>query len=351
MSGANYPAYITGSDGDVLDRAFERIVKALNEDAAAFLFGAGMSATSNLPTGTLALKSLLRLFFPGTGRNPPEDNRLEELVSEFPFEVAVQAIQENLGGTRDDLTNQLKAFFLDPAFLPSPAHSDFLSACYWRGRQRLDLVFTTNFDTLLEQVVGSDRAVTITEQNAKEIRNVRADGRLPILHLHGILTEKYQITETDVSGDEFRTLTSEFRTALAYNDAFVFVGYSMNDPDFRGVYLNYRREFIDRKRTEKKTYVVSPAKDRYSYAFGKEVWKARGADWIPMDATGFFAQLKYLLESRFDREAKDNVKRKYAVADEKALEDLIGRVAAALKVGPSEALEFLNETKTRGGGN
>src|SRR6185436_14140643 len=124
----------------------------------------------------------------------------------------------------------------------------------------------------------------------------------------------------------------------------------MTDPDFRNVYLNYRQEFIDRRTTEKKTYVVSPAQDRYSYRFGKEVWKARGADWIPLDAGTFFERLKHLLESRFDKDAKDNVKRKYDVADEQALEDLIGRVAEALRIGPTDALEFLNETRPRAGG-
>src|ERR1051326_8292248 len=167
---AVYPKFIGETDADTLDRAFERIIKALNNDSAAFLFGAGMSVSSGVPTGVQVLSSLLKLYFPDTGSDPPTSERLSLLANEFPFEVAVEAIQNNLGRTRDDLTDELKKLLLNPTLKPSQAHKDFLAVCYWGGQQRLDQIFTTNFDKLIEEVIGSSRAVPITERNAKEIR-------------------------------------------------------------------------------------------------------------------------------------------------------------------------------------
>ncbi|HKR58259.1 MAG TPA: SIR2 family protein [Pyrinomonadaceae bacterium] len=343
-----YPSYVT--DPDALDLAFQDIIKALNDDSAGFLFGAGMSAASGVPTGNQLLQSLLRLRFPDTGVDPPDDDILRRLVQEFPFEVSVEAIANRLGRYREQLTEELKRILLEPNFKPSTAHEDFAAVCFWGGRPRLDRVFTTNFDLLLEAVLGESRAVPITESNAKEISKVVGKSKIPILHLHGVLDGIYQITETELYNDDYKALNSEFRTALGYKNAFVLVGYSMNDPDFRNIYLSYRREIIARRVGDKKTYVVSPARDGYSYRLGSDVWKVRGADWIPLDAATFFARLKYLLEHRFDKETRDSVKSKFNLGDEKALEDLIARVADALRVDPADALEFLKESRTKGGG-
>jgi hypothetical protein len=107
---------------------------------------------------------------------------------------------------------------------------------------------------------------------------------------------------------------------------------------------------ISRRQVERKTYVVAPARDKYSYRFGKEVWRARGADWIPLDGGAFFARLKHLLEVHFDKDTRANVKKKYNIADDQALEEMVNRVADALKIEPLDALEFLNEARTRVGG-
>jgi hypothetical protein len=351
MSGViAYPDYLGDSDADVIDRAFERIVKALNSRDARFLIGAGMSATSNVPTGSGLLEQLLRIYFPESGARAPSGERLASLALEFPFEVVMEAIQNNLGVSRQDMTEHLKSILLDPKYVPSQAHHDFLSICFWGGSSRVDQVFTTNYDLLIEQAMGQDRAVTITEKNARQLRKAQSDGLIPILHLHGLLDEEFQLTETDVYRDNFSSLSSEFRTALGYSDAFVFIGYSMNDPDFRSVYMNYRREIVTRRQVDKKTYVVSPAKDGHSYRLGKEVWKARGADWIPLDASSFLARLKQLLEYHADRDARARVKEKFELEDEEALNELIERTAGALRVDSSEALQFLSDTRKRGGG-
>jgi hypothetical protein len=344
-----YPAYIT--DSDTLDLAFQDIISAIHDESVGFLFGAGMSAESKVPTGGELLSSLLRLRFPDTGFNPPSDDVLDELAYRFPFEAAVEAIEHRFGRRREQLTETLTNLIIKPQYQPSPAHDDFRAVCLWGGQQRVDRIFTTNFDLLLETVLGDSRAEAITEQSAKQIQTIIKEGRIPILHLHGLLDKGYLITETELASNDYKALNFEFRTALGYKNAFVFVGYSMNDPDFRSIYLSYREDIINRKSGEKRTYVVSPAKDEYDYRWGKDVWDIRGADWIPLDATTFFARLKYLLETRFDKDARNSVKDKFNLSDDQALQDLIARVADALRAEPVDALEFLfKATKRPGGG-
>src|SRR5882672_8581880 len=141
-----YPSFINSVGADPIDQALERIAKALNDDSATFLFGAGMSVDSGVPAGSKLLSKLLRLFFPTSGTNSPSDERLKELSREFPFEAIVEAIEKSRGTGRDDLTEDLKKLLLDSKHKPSQAHEDFLSVCFWGGRRRLDYVFTTNFD-------------------------------------------------------------------------------------------------------------------------------------------------------------------------------------------------------------
>lgn len=345
-----YPDYV--SQDFELDQAFKHIVDALISRGAQFLFGAGMSQSSKVPNGGEALELLLKDYFPPGGNVTPSVERLSELVWEFPFEAALQAIERTPYMGREGLTKKLKEVFLNDSFRPSQAHHDFLSICWGEGgRPRLWNILTTNFDNLLEQVIGEDRAVRITEKNAKDIKEAQQKGKIPVVHIHGVLDEEYQATELDVFSQDYRILYHEFEAALHYSDAFVFVGYSMNDPDFRSIYLRYRERIQGRKRfPEKKTYVVSPPKDEFSYALGKPLWDSRGAIWIPLKAETFFARLKYFLEIHYDALVRDNVMKKYNLAREQELEQFIDRTSEVLRIDRADALRFLYEALPRGGG-
>lgn len=347
----NYPNYIGVSDADTFDQAFMRIVKAIISCYAQFLFGAGMSGSSGLPVGKDLLIELLKEYFPSPGVNPPSLDRLKELASEFPFEAIVEAVEKKPGLQRDDLTRSLKELLLDPTKEPSKAHHDFMSICYYRGSPKLLSVFTTNYDYLLEDVIGRERTKTITENSAKEIGKAQQDGLIPVIHLHGTLDEKYEITESDVSNVKHRVIKSEFKNALYGADAFVFVGYSMTDPDFKRIYMEYREDWKSREENkDKTTYVVSPPKDEFSYRLGTNIWELRGAVWIPLSAEQFFAKLKYFMESYAEIEIRKKVKEKYDIKDENILNDKIERTAEILGIESYDALRFLLETPTRVGG-
>lgn len=346
-----YPSYIGSRDSDTLDQAFMRIVKAIVNRDAQFLFGAGMSKTSNLPLGIKLSSKLLEEYFPQGGVDPPTPERLKDLASEFPFEAIMGAIENMPGKHREDLSNSLKDIFLDRKYKPSQAHHDFLSICYYGGSPRVPSVLTTNFDTLLEQLIGWDRIKQITDENSKDIRKAHQDGLIPVIHLHGLLDRSYMITEKDIFSANYRAMTNVFQTALHDADAFVFVGYSMSDPDFRRVYMHYREDIEVRKKDDKETYVVFPPEDDFSYRLGSNIWKDREAVWIPLDAENFFARLKHFMETHAELEARKEVKEKYGIKDENVLNDKIDRVANTLGVESYDALQFLLEAQTFSGGN
>ncbi len=351
MANSSYPDFV--GDTLILDQAFERIAEAIRSRDAQFLFGAGMSADSGVPTGKGLLQMLLKKFFPVSGDDPPSDEERNRLAGLFPFEAVVEAVQGIPGRKREDLTKCLKQIFVEKAHEPTTAHHDFLSAWHWGGQASSPVVFTTNFDFLLEKAFGESRAISITDASARELRKATREGKVCVVHLHGLLEDgdyKYKITESDIYSTRYDSLAGELRSALTTADAFVFVGYSLNDPDFRSLYMDYRDEIINRKRLDKTTYVVSPACSKHEYRLGQAVWASRGAVWIPLAASAFFAKLKDIVESSLNNAVQSSVMRKYDLKDEQALQQLRGRVAKLLRIDKDEALLFLHEVKRPGGG-
>jgi hypothetical protein len=311
-----------------------------------------MSESSEVPVGIDLAEKLLREFFPSSSENPPNDKQLEELAKVYPLECITQAVESMPGLGRSDLTSRLKSIFIDSEPEPSSAHDDFESVCLWGGTPRFYIVFTTNFDMLLEKKLGNRLAVTITEENAKDIKGHNHQGKICVIHLHGILEEQnYKVTEADLYDKTYSVLNSEFRSALTTSDAFVFVGYSLNDPDFRDVYMDFRNEIQDRKRLDRSTYVVSPAKNSYHYEIGKAVWDARGAVWIPLKADAFFARLKSIMDSQLREDVFKNAMKKHNYKDEAAFRDFVAKFADLFRVDFDEAVVLLGEiSKPSGGG-
>src|SRR2546430_442482 len=147
--GLSYPDFVSDSDRLELDQALERIVTALRTRDAQFLFGAGMSQSSGVPSCNEIAKEFLRDYF--LADSELSDDRLSELVREYPFEAVLEAVNV-MPGPQTDLKNKLSSLLLNPEFRPTKAHSDFLSICWGeKGSSRVPIIFTTNFDRLLEE--------------------------------------------------------------------------------------------------------------------------------------------------------------------------------------------------------
>ncbi len=350
-----YPDYIGRTDQDTIEQALDHISRCVTNNDIEFLLGAGMSRDNTmpkdarLPLGSEVARMLPRYFFPSEGSNPPSEQRLSELCSEYPFEAIVEALEKVLG-TRDRLTAALKEMLWDDKYGVGQAHRDFHAICNWNGLPRVARFFTTNFDKLLSKTFG-DQGVQITERNAKEIRKVQEAGRIAIILLHGALDSDYQISERDLFDKQYRMLNDEFHSALHTAGAFVFVGYSMNDPDFRRIYMQYRAEISDRGEPDKMTYYVAPAKDEFAYRLGKAIWDRRRAVWLPFDSENFFSGWKAFLSRREDRRVREAVAAKYGLTrdDQQAFEELVSRTMGVLRVERFDAIQFLYEARTRTG--
>jgi hypothetical protein len=214
-------------------------------------------------------------------------------------------------------------------------------------------IFTTNYDELLERALGPDFAAPITEENANEIDQAIDDGKIPVIHLRGKLDGKYQITEPEIASGRYQSLKEEFRIALHTTEAFVFVGFSLVDPDFRKIYLDYLTQLAARNESGKDTYFVSPVPlltGKYSYALGSAIWNLRQAVWLPLDAKTFFAKLRDVVEQDSLMFMRTEVEKKYDRKG-KALEELIDQTARLWRLAEDDALVFLYEARTRVGGN
>ena len=348
-----YPRYV--ADPSKLDRALERIARAVLDYRVEFLFGAGMSKTSKVPTGYALTLRFLSQFYPPAGQKHPSPKSLKRMALDFPLEAIAEVVERMPGKGRADLTKRLTDALFDDLKPELSAHDVFLSICSWDGSPRVNRLFTTNFDTLLEQAFG-DKAVSITADNFPEMRDAQRPGNsiIPIIHLHGTLDATYKITETDVFDSTYDPTAAVFRAALAEADAFVFVGYSMSDPDFRSLYMSHRDAIQGRRRgtstEDKTTYVVGPARDPFHYELGTEVWAGRGAVWFPLDARTFFEELRLFLEHGSGSTMLKTLKKSYKLQDEGVFRQKVDRIGQTLCLDPGDAMAFMMQVRKRSGG-
>jgi hypothetical protein len=344
MIAVKFPDFVGEKQG--LTKALERIARAIVERRSDFLFGAGMSSPppSNVPTGRDLAVKLLEHFF--SADVAPQ--LIEHFADTVPFECIAQAVESLPGKKRKDLTPFLRQLLVDSDPPINAAHNNFLSVFDWDGQRRLRRIYTTNFDKLLEKALAG-RGVTVTEKNAHEIDTI-ADEKVPVLHLHGTLDDDdYQITESDLFCDRFRKLHSRFETTLRETDAFVFVGYSMTDPDFRRIYLRYQNDIQSRREDRKDSYVVAPPSNPEQYDLGKVIWASRGAIWLPLDAESFFGAIKNVLESKTTKDIEEDIMEKYHLRDRDAYREKVEQAMKILEISEADAIEFLYQTRPKTG--
>ena len=352
-SDPKYPDY-TGST-NVFDQAINRIAKAVSECRVEFLFGSGMSKTSNVPLGHDLNLKLLDGYFPSSGELPhPSQIRMEHLAHKYPLEILSEAATKKPGARKDFARELHDCLFgeLRPCLY---AHEVFEGICFWDAEPRVQQIFTTNFDDLLEKQFGG-LCCRINLDNAHELSEVlrKPQIKIPIIYLHGNLDGEYVVTESSAVKARDSTIMTAFQHALDTADAFVFVGYSLNDLDFRIAYLEHREKIKARSKgndpLEMTTFVVSPPDDEYDYELGRKIWGSRGALWIPLDALGFFQKLRRCLEHNFGEMQLKDLKSKFQTADETVLAEKRDRITEILAVGEGDALQFMFLSKSRTGG-
>lgn len=167
----------------------------------------------------------------------------------------------------------------------------------------IKLLFTTNWDSLLEKAFGDSAAPIWKDEQLVNLDDLLAQ-KVGIVHLHGTLDDNPLIQENDLmnpAGPFFQLFLSELMSK-----SFVFVGYSLSDPNIRALYYKAASVLAERtKNLHKTTFVVCPPRDEVDRLVASHVWDARNATYIPLGGEEFFDRLKHELETQ----ALDHFKR------------------------------------------
>ncbi|WP_338830698.1 SIR2 family protein [Bradyrhizobium sp. 27S5] len=188
------------------------------------VIGAGMSLNAKLaPPAKMPLWPELGKAF------------ADELLDYSPTSVldGISAYEHEFGRAR--LIERLAELLHINGAEPGPAHKEFCTLPF-------DIVCTTNFDFLLERQYDLDRQDNrtvhpVVDEDQLSI-NIGASGTL-LFKLHGDVRHPTRLVVTEADYDGFLTNYPLIATYLAnqlITKTAVFIGYSLDDPDFRQIW-------------------------------------------------------------------------------------------------------------------
>lgn len=236
--------------------------------------GAGVSKTftekgsgkiyEGIPTASEIVKSLA--------------TELRYIDVDMPFEKAFFLIKKSEG--KQGVIRRLENYINRKNINPLPAH-DLLASMPFSA------FLTTNFDTLLERALnikGKKHATIIQDIDVSKWQGLQ----VPLIKLHGCITRADSIVAAE---DDYENLdkklpivTSLVKTLLS-NKNVLFLGYSLNDSDFRRQYDELKDILGDYM---PKSYAVVNNASTYDEAY----WNDKGLTIIKADATEFLRSLK-----------------------------------------------------------
>ena len=195
-----------------LTNASEQVVHALNNTATQFASHPSAVAASGLPVAATFG------FVPGLmmGLNDP--------ISDYCHKFGKAKVVE-----------QLRTILHIGKINVSPTHLAFADLPF-------DIIITTNFDFLLEMAYEqrSRQYIPILGEDQLSISKLSSDNNITtILKIHGDLNHPNKMVITEEDYDSYITnhpLMSTYIANLLITRTPLFIGYSLDDPDFRGIW-------------------------------------------------------------------------------------------------------------------
>jgi NAD-dependent SIR2 family protein deacetylase len=315
---------------NMYQEAYSTIAECLAKSDVGFLIGAGVSRDSGIEIGCKLAKRMLRRAVLGGKEVDNEHPILDNLASSYPFEAIAEYLVQKISD--HEIAGWLcdkKQGGFDKA-KPKEVHKYLHELWALLGRKFPAMVFTTNFDHLIEDEFGSD-AICITSRNVTKLASAKQQNKLAVVHLHGCVT----FPDSIVFGEEKQTTLEGpvfdlFRACLA-TEVFVMVGYSLSDTNLRHVFFNVQRVAKTREGLNKRTFAVSPADGSLvdsasEITIVKNIWEQRDVEHLAVSATDFFKNL-------------------YETSDQFAITRMRDEVASAMKKKP-ETLKKMLESAT-----
>lgn len=258
------------------------IAAELRRGEVIFFLGAGMSKSAGLPTASDLAAQLPEDFKPPDVDKPTLADIADYMDAEHRRPQLNTKIRELVKAAQDALT------------VPSPAHLVLARL------KDVDLVVTTNWDTLLEKACDALNPqrpyYLITRDEDLEGRD-KTPGVLNILKLHGTLDSPggYIISENDLARFK-RTHPNLYRRLenIFVDQTIVLVGYGLGDENIRRAYNDVRFE----RRIPRQVYAVNPSVSQTRIGIWRErnVEILKDANGQPYDALTFFTDLERLLQ-------------------------------------------------------
>jgi hypothetical protein len=216
------------------------LVRELRRGQVAVFAGAGASVAAGMPTWLQLIDQLAEDL--GVYESAPHGRLQLSQLSAIP-----QYYENRFG--RKSLTERVRALIPRRGVAPSEVHELL-------AELPCDLYYTTNFDILLEDALdakGREFDTIATEEDAKD--HTSRD-RCHVRKIHGSIdiANSLVLTRDDFLRYDARHphLSERLRTDLA-TTTFLFMGYSLDDPDFS---LLYDRVFLSLAPLERRHYIT-----------------------------------------------------------------------------------------------
>lgn len=201
----------------------KRYAEAILNECAAVFVGAGMSKPCGLPTW----RELLREPLKEIGLNVDKETDLLSAAQYFT----------NVKNRRSDLTQHIINLFTAQKAQPSKAHQLLASL-------PIKYVWTTNYDTLLEQAFEAQGKKVDTKRKPEDMCYPIPMRDVVIHKMHGDITLAGDITLITDDYEEYQAKNELFSNALKTDlssKTFLFIGFSMSDPNILNM-LGYMKQ-------------------------------------------------------------------------------------------------------------
>jgi hypothetical protein len=297
------PAFLSGPDRNEIAARIREVADCAIKKKFGLLIGAGFSKDArDFPLGWELASGLLHQ---ATGCGETEADRI---AKNYELGAVAEVCSPDITEKRAQMVEEIKARLI-PRGKQSQAEIDLatiISVC------KLRRVFTTNFDTLIENCIPMRHRPV--EPTVAGIRSFEGESHqldcTGVFHLNGTLDDP-KVTESDLRGNRsvfFEELRHELLTKV-----FVMVGYSFRDDAITKIFQEIF-DLLQRTRQDRTTYLVMPVESDAEYRVATGIWKSRGGIRLLPLRAGVF--LRHLVISMLEVRSSENVKQMAALFGE-----------------------------------
>jgi SIR2-like protein len=248
------------------------LAAAVRRNRAVLFVGAGLSSAAGLePWSALAARLEAALDLPKELHPRTADEYLD--IAQWYRDAAGRP-----GSPLPPLEELIRQRYADDTadVRPTLAHYLLLSLPF-------RYVVTTNYDELLERALRAQRRSFRKIARDADVPGTGGSDELYVVKLHGDASAGPIVLSRDDYDDFFHAhpAMALLLEGLLLNQTFVFVGYSLRDPNFRQIYNRIARMLDTEKRpTYSLAYELVPGHPSI------EQWRRKGLDPIPFDHDG-----------------------------------------------------------------